>query len=161
MEDGLERIATKAYGEIEVPENSAIQFVGPILGFEEFQYYYLLEVRDLPGFYWLQSKQDANVAFIVIDPRTFMKDYELVIDKIDMDILEIGAGDEVLDYVIVNIPEDPAKMTMNILGPIVINAAKRLGIQGISNKNDYDTKRPIFHSDGEEAKAEKEAAAGQ
>ena len=156
----MERIATKAYGEIEVPENSAIQFVGPILGFEEYQNYFLIEVRDLPGFFWLQNKEDSNIAFIVIDPRMFKKDYELKIDQVDMDILKIDESDEVLDYVIVNIPEDPAKMTMNTLGPIVINATKRLGLQGISNKNDYGTKEPIFHSEGSEEKAEKKVTVG-
>ncbi|NPV01178.1 MAG: flagellar assembly protein FliW [Brevinematales bacterium] len=140
----MEKIVTKAYGEIEVPENSAIDFVGPILGFEDYHNYYLLEIQDLPGFYWLQSKEETNVAFIVINPRMFMSGYELKIDESDMKQLQIAEGDEVLDYVIVNIPEDPAKMTMNLLGPLVINATKRFGIQGISNINDYGTKALVF-----------------
>jgi flagellar assembly factor FliW len=76
----------------------------------------------------------------------FMSGYELKIDESDMKQLQIADGDEVLDYVIVNIPEDPAKMTMNLLGPLVINATKRFGIQGISNINDYGTKALVFQA---------------
>ncbi len=150
----MEKIVTKAYGEIEVPENSAIDFVGPILGFEDYHLFYLLEIQDLPGFFWLQSKEETNVAFIVINPRMFMSDYELKIDESDMQQLQISEGDEVLDYVIVNIPEDPAKMTMNILGPLVINATKRFGIQGISNKNEYGTKYLVFQTKETEGKSD-------
>lgn len=146
----METIKTKAYGEIKVAEDSAISFKREILGFENYRYYYLIEMGDLPNFYWLQSKDESELAFIVVNPRLFKPDYQLQIDEIDKGLLEIEEGNELTDFVIVNIPEDINKMTMNLLGPIVINVDKRIAIQGISLNNDYGTKVRIFNTAGEE-----------
>ncbi len=145
----METIKTKAYGEIKVEEDSAIFFKREILGFENFKYYYLIEMGDLPNFYWLQSKDEPNLAFIVVNPRLFKQDYKLELDDIDKGMLEIEEGNDLIDFVIVNIPEDINKMTMNLLGPIVINVNKRTAIQGISLNNDYGTKVRIFNSESD------------
>ncbi len=145
----MEAVKTKAYGEIKVAEESFIFFKREILGFESYHYYYLIEMGDLPNFYWLQSKEEPSLAFIVVNPRLFNPDYKLDIDDIDRGLLEVEEGDEVIDFAIVNIPEDAHKMTMNLLGPIVINVKKRLAIQGISLSNEYGTKVPIFNLQAE------------
>jgi len=143
----VETIKTKAYGEIQVDPNSMITFKREILGFEGLTRYYLIEMGDLPNFYWLQSAEEPDLAFVVVNPRLFQEDYKLVLDEIDWGLLEIAQGDEILDFAIVNIPEDIHKMTMNLLGPIVINATKRIAIQGISMNNSYGTKVPLFTQD--------------
>ena len=148
----METIKTKAYGEIKVEENSAIFFKREILGFESFRYYYLIEMGDLPNFYWLQSKEEPQLAFIVVDPRLFKPDYELNIDEADVALLEMEKDDAVIDFVIVNIPEDVSKMTINLLGPIVINVNKRIAVQGISLNNDYGTKGSILSKPSEPEK---------
>ncbi len=145
----METIKTKAYGEITVAEDSAIYFKREILGFENNRYYYLIEMGDLPNFYWLQSKEEPELAFIVVNPRLFISNYILNIDDIDIGLLELDEGDEMVDFAIVNIPEDINKMTMNLLGPIVINVKKRIAIQGISTNNEYGTKVLIFSAENE------------
>ncbi|MCX7882871.1 MAG: flagellar assembly protein FliW [Brevinematales bacterium] len=140
----METIKTKAYGEIQVDPGSMITFKREILGFEGLTRYYLIEMGDLPNFYWLQSAEEPNLAFVVVNPRLFQEDYKLILDEIDWGLLEIAPQDEVIDFAIVNIPEDIHKMTMNLLGPIVINATKRIAIQGISMHNAYGTKVPLF-----------------
>jgi flagellar assembly factor FliW len=156
MEEIVETIKTKAYGEIKVAEDSAIHFKREILGFENSKYYYLIEMGDLPNFYWLQSKDEPELAFIVTNPRLFKQDYQLEIDDIDKSSLEIDEGNELIDFVIVNIPEDINKMTMNLLGPIVINVNKKIAIQGISLNNDYGTKVRVFTSEETEVPHESE-----
>ena len=152
----METIKTKAYGEIQVAEDSAIHFKREILGFENNRYYYLIEMGDLPNFYWLQSKEESELAFIVVNPRLFKPDYKLEVDDIDKGLLEIEEGNDLIDFVIVNIPEDINKMTMNLLGPIVINVNKRIAIQGISLNNDYGTKVRIFSMEEELAETNEE-----
>lgn len=140
----METIKTKAYGEIQVDPASMITFKREILGFEGFTKYYLIEMGDLPNFYWLQSAEQPELAFVVVNPRLFQEDYKLMLDEIDWGILDVGPNEEVIDLAIVNIPEDIHKMTMNLLGPIVINTNKRIAIQGISMNNSYGTKVPLF-----------------
>lgn len=142
----METIKTKAYGEIRVEEDTVITFKREILGFEDNREYYLIEMGDLPNFYWLQSRANADLAFIVVDPRIFKADYRLQIDESDLSLLETKPGEEprLVDFAIVNIPDDVNKMTMNLLGPIVINSDKRVAIQAISMNDDYGTKVPVF-----------------
>lgn len=144
---------TRAYGEIDVADDSAIVFKKEILGFEGKLLYYLLEMKELPNFYWLQSKEDSNLAFVVLDPRMFKDDYELTIDDIDKSMLELEDGDEIIDFVIANIPDDPSKMSINLLGPIVVNVNKKLAIQAISMRDDYDTKYHVFKDEEQLKKA--------
>jgi flagellar assembly factor FliW len=154
----VETIKTKAYGEIQVEQESAIYFKREILGFENFHYYYLIEMGDLPNFFWLQSKEEPELAFIVVNPRLFKANYELKLDDVDMGLLELAPGDEVADFAIVNIPEDVNLMTMNLLGPIAINVKKRIAIQGISLNNDYGTKVMVFSTEMEAYQNVKEEA---
>ncbi len=137
-------IKTKAYGEIELSEDSLIHFKKGILGFEDYHDYYLLEMKDLPHFYWLQSGEEKNLAFVVVNPRLFIQDYDLNIDEADKSALELTEESEILDFAIVNIPDDPSKMTLNLLGPLVVNVSNRIGLQAISMSDQYGTKHPVF-----------------
>ncbi len=153
----MEKIKTRAYGEIEVPDNSAIHFKRGIMGFEDHEDYYLLEMKDLENFYWLQSKDDSELAFIVIDPRVFVHDYKLDIDENDWEMLELTNAADAIDLVIANVPEDPAQMSLNLLGPVVINAQKKIALQGISNNSEYGTRHMVFQNQEEEEKVAQKA----
>ena len=76
------------------------------------------------------------------------------VDQSDLEIIEVKPGDEskLVDFAIVNIPEDVNKMTMNLLGPIIINSEKRVAVQAISLNDDYGTKVPVFNYTSEKVK---------
>lgn len=143
------KIQTKYYGEIEVPEDNEIHFIRQIFGFEEYSDFYLLEMKDLDNFFWLQSKDEGSLAFVVVNPRIFKPDYVLDIDQSDKNLLQADADEDLADLVIVNIPENPSNMTLNLLGPVVINTKKRIAVQAISNRNDYETKYRVFPEEQE------------
>lgn len=140
----MPKILTKAYGEIEVSSDTKIHFVQPIFGFENYRDFYLLEMKEIEGFYWLQSADEQSLAFVVLNPRLFLHDYVLDIDEADYNLLEVEGEDQVDDLSIANIPEDPAMTTINLLGPLVFNSTKCLAIQAVSNVKEYGTKYAIF-----------------
>ena len=125
------RVETKAYGPLELDERQKIFFPYGILGFEHLKYFALLDARQHP-FYWLQSMESVDVAFVLINPRVFRPDYELEVDADELE--EIGITDlkNALDFVIVTIPEEPSEMTANLQGPLIINKQTRVGRQCIS-----------------------------
>jgi len=124
------RVETKAYGPLELDERQKIFFPYGILGFEHLKYFALLDARQHP-FYWLQSMESVDVAFVLINPRVFRPDYELEVDADELE--EIGITDlkNALDFVIVTIPEEPSEMTANLQGPLIINKQTRVGRQCI------------------------------
>jgi flagellar assembly factor FliW len=137
------RVDTKAYGAIEVDERQKILFPYGILGFESLKEYVLLDAAQ-PPFYWLQSLEVLEIAFVLINPRIFNPDYRLEVSPEELAEIGIHSPEEALDFAIVTIPEDPREMTANLQGPIVINRVSRTGRQSISTNPRRELRHPIL-----------------
>ncbi|MDR2149719.1 MAG: flagellar assembly protein FliW [Spirochaetaceae bacterium] len=137
------KIKTKASGIIEVDEKKKITFREGLFGFESLQDYALFNA-DEPPFYWLQSLDNAQIAFIVINPFLFRSDYEVCItDEIVAD-LGLSSPDQVLVLTIVTIPADEKTITINLQGPLIINSSTRLGKQMVLQDPRWKTKHDII-----------------
>lgn len=148
------RIETTRFGEIEVPETDFILLPEGILGFPDSTRYVLLE-HDSEGtpFKWLQSLDDANLAFIVMDPRLLVERYEI---EEDTDVAaKLGSGNTAENtalMAIVNVPPDrPIEMTANVRAPIVVDAEKRTGWQIVLSNDSYPVRHRIFADPQEES----------
>ncbi len=137
------KVNTKAFGPLDVDERQKIFFPYGILGFEPLREYVLLDAAQ-PPFYWLQSMDRVEVAFPLIDPRVFRPDYSLRVDSAELAEIGISSPEEALDFAIVTIPDDPAEMTANLQGPIVINKTTRVGRQSISVDPRWKVRHPII-----------------
>ena len=146
------KVATKAYGLIDVNETQKIVFPQGLLGFETFRDYVLLDAERQP-FYWLQSLDVEQIAFVLINPFLFRPDYEMNIDN--EELLPIGITDpgKALIFSIVTILSDGSPMTANLQGPLVINRDNKHGIQAVLTDSRWKTKHDIL--------AELSAARGQ
>ena len=137
-------IATKAFGSIDVDESQKICFPQGLYGFETLKNYILLDAEQEP-FFWLQSMDMEQVAFILINPFVFRPDYEMDIDN--EDLLPIGIKDpgKALIFSIVTIPaEGEGPVTANLQGPIVINRDNKEGIQAVLTDSRWKTKHDII-----------------
>ena len=137
------RIQSKAYGSIEVTDRQLITFPVGVFGFEHLHRYALLDGVQT-GFYWLQSLEDPDTAFIMLNPYELRTDY--VLDVPDDDLSSIGYDheDDILVFAIVTIPEDETKISANLQGPIIINRRAQLGRQSISLDQRWRTKHYVL-----------------
>lgn len=138
----METIQTKAYGALSVDERQLIEFPTGLYGFERLTKYALLDAHQKP-FYWLQSTEDVQVAFVLINPYVFRPDFVLEIPDEDYEDIGSPAEDDVLVFAIVTIPTDGSEITANLQGPLVINRKQRLGRQSISLDPRWQTKHAI------------------
>ena len=138
------KLETKPFGEIEIDERQRINFPQGILGFENIKEYALLNAKQWP-FYWLQSVDVPDLAFILIDPKIIRPDYTADVDGGYSDIFSDKADKEnMLIFAIVTIPEDQKKMSANLQGPVIINREERLGKQFISTNPEWKTRHYIL-----------------
>jgi flagellar assembly factor FliW len=148
-------IQSKAYGSVEIDERQRILFPFGILGFENLKVYALLDAAQQP-FYWLQSLDVREIAFVLISPAIFRPDYEVKV--FDDELSEIGLesveDENALIFAIVTIPENQSKMTANLQGPIIINKETKQGRQLINSDPRWKTKHLIL----EELSAERTRA---
>jgi flagellar assembly factor FliW len=133
---------TKAYGPIDVDEQQKITFPQGLFGFETIRDYVLLDAERQP-FYWLQSVDVGQVAFVIINPFLFRPDYELDIDDDLLKDIGITRAETALIFSIVTIPGD-GPMTANLQGPLIINRDTRIGKQGILTDHRWKTKHDIL-----------------
>jgi flagellar assembly factor FliW len=137
------RVMTKPYGSIDVDERQQIHFLYGLFGFENFKDYVLLDAKQQP-FYWLQSMEVAEIAFVLINPKIFRPDYDLEIDDEELTELGITSKDDILCFTIVSIPDNPSKMTANLQGPIIINKKSREARQSIHLNSKWKTRHVIL-----------------
>ncbi|TCW42208.1 flagellar assembly factor FliW [Thermohydrogenium kirishiense] len=137
-------IETKNFGLVSYNEEDVLHFDDGIPGFEGLKSFILLSVDEYTPFKWLQSLDDTDIAFVIIDPKVVVKDYEVRIDEETVKLLEIKDINHVLVYAIVVIPDEIEKMTANLKAPIIINAENNKGMQILLDNDEYMIKHPIL-----------------
>ncbi len=141
-----EKVIETAQGKFTVKEEDRVVFPEGIYAFEEMKNFYILKMDDDNVFQLLQSEEKSDVAFIIINPYFFKKDYLLNVREEDLKEIGIESKEEaekILSvFAIVTITD--SSMTANLLGPIIVNAEKRTGKQALALNADYSTKHDIL-----------------
>ena len=137
------KITTDKFGEIEYEESAVISFTDGILGFPDSKRYILLNADEDSPFKWLQSVDEAETAFLLIDPTIFRPDYEAKLDANTTADLSITSKDDYVVFVIVVVNADPTMSTANLLGPIILNIKNQSASQIVLNNLEYSTRHPL------------------
>jgi flagellar assembly factor FliW len=137
------KVNTKAFGLIEVDEKQRVFFPQGLLGFDDYSEYVLMDAEHQP-FYWLQSVDEQEIAFVLINPFLFRPDYEVNITNEELAEIGINSPDSAWIFAIVTIPQDGSPMTANLQGPLVINRENMTGIQAVLSDARWRTRHDII-----------------
>jgi len=148
------KVDSKAYGPIEVDENQKVIMPKGLFGFENYREFVIFDAEHQP-FLWLQSIEEKEIAFILINPFLFRKDYEINTTKDEEKEIGLTSPENALIFVIVTIPQDGGPMTANLQGPVVINKDNMTGTQAILSDQKWRTKHDIIAELANSAKAGK------
>jgi len=139
------QMETKNFGTLEIEEENIIQFPEGIPGFEaQTRYVFIQNPEESVPFHWLQSADDGELAFVVINPFLCRIDYEFELPQSVVDKLEIESPEDLKLYSIVKVPEKIEDMTINLLAPIVINEKNNKAQQVVLNENQYHTRHRVM-----------------
>lgn len=135
------QVRTTRFGVIEIPEDRVITFPKGLLGFAAQKRYCLLEPGDDACFFWLQSVDEPNLAFVITDPTFFVPEYAVPIRPEQMAELGLSRVEDAQVFVIVNkVDQD---LTGNLQGPLVINTVNRGGEQIVLVEKRWTTRHPL------------------
>ncbi|MBF0187064.1 MAG: flagellar assembly protein FliW [Magnetococcales bacterium] len=118
------------FGVLEFDQEEIITLNEGLLGFPLSRRFLLFPYGDDSAFFWLQSVDEPEISFIVINPFDFFADLEFTIQ--DEDALAIGLqnDEDVEVFTLVTIPEGrPEEMRTNLAGPVMVNVLNRQGRQ--------------------------------
>ncbi len=104
----------------------------------------LVAVAEESPFFFLQSLQDENTGFILVNPFAFFLDYEFDLPEEDARALGIKAPEEAAVFCIVNASRGLARATVNLLAPVVVNAATGTARQVVLVDERYSIRQPLF-----------------
>lgn len=135
-------VKTKANGIVNVDEKQLVTFPEGLLGFEKYTKFALIDSEYEP-FIWLQSMEESNLAFLMIDPFLICSDYEADIDDSALRNIGVDSAEDIIIMTLVTIPKDGSAITANFLGPVVINKKNRKCLQVILNDTRWTTKFDI------------------
>ena len=125
-------------------KDDVITFASGIPGFEESKKFVIVSVPEYTPFEWLVCVDGPRLRFAMINPMLFAPEYSPAMVKDQFEDLEISTPEDLLLYVIVTIRENPLESTANLVGPLIINRARRLGKQIIIDDDRYSTQEPLI-----------------
>src|SRR4051812_23015741 len=164
---GSMEIDSTRFGRLVIDDDRVMTFPNGLLGFPDHARYALIQTSAENYFFWLQSVDDPNLAFVVTDPTVFFRDYSVPLRDETRADLRLNAGDDadgeggeaaaggetsasdprVQVFVICNKVGD--WLTGNLLGPIIVNADNRLAQQIVLTEKKWTTRQPLLRLAGE------------
>ena len=139
------KLNTKYFGEIDYDSGLVVNFDEGLPGFPDHKkYIILLENAKEDTFCWLQSIEDGQLAFALINIYNVKPDYNPLVNSEEVASLGNLGDNNLLIYNVVVIPDDIRQMRANLRAPIVINPTTRKGKQVILDNEDYQLKYKIF-----------------
>ena len=136
------------FGSFEVRSESLITFPSGVLGFPEQHRYVMLDHDTEAPIKWLQSVEEPELAFVILDPITFHSDYHVEVPADALVEIKAQVGEELAFAVILTIPsDDPGRITANLRGPLLISHKTKLGKQLVLSE-EFPTRHPLFPVSG-------------
>ncbi|KAA8997984.1 flagellar assembly protein FliW [Paenibacillus spiritus] len=140
------KVETTAWGTLEIEEEQLLSLPKSLPGFDDITNFALLPAEQEP-FYYLQSLDNADLCFLLQNPFYFFPDYQFNLPDDEAEELEITDQTGVEVYCITTVRSSIKESTANLLAPLVVNPAKRVGKQVVLHQSGYQTRQPIWISE--------------
>lgn len=135
-------IKTKSLGTVTIDEKQIIELKNGFFGFGQYHRFALVDATQKP-FIWVQSLDEADLAFLALDPFLFRPDYEIDIDDATIAPLGIETPSDVLVFALVTIPQNGGPITANLQGPLIVNRKNNQAMQAVLSDSRWQTKHDI------------------
>jgi len=139
-------LITKRFGteeRIEIAEEQIYAFEPGLGGFEELRRYALILDDDSPV-EWLQSLEDPDVCFAVMEPFIFLEDYAFELPDSDAEDLGLTRPEDALVRCVLTIREEADEITANLVAPLVLNRGTHLARQIVNEGSKYAMRFQVF-----------------
>ncbi|MCH8274227.1 MAG: flagellar assembly protein FliW [Armatimonadetes bacterium] len=138
-------IQSKRFGAVEFTDDDAFIIEGGLVGIPDLRKFLVISHKPDSPFRWIQSVEDPEFAFLVMDPVLFRPDYAPELPDDVAEQLQLTDETPRIVYAIVSIPPGrPEEMTANLAGPIMLNAEKRIARQVVLEDDRWTTRHRIL-----------------
>lgn len=139
------QVESSRFGTFEVDEDRVLHLDTGLLGIPDSTGYVLVETEDRT-YFWLQSIDEPDVAFLATTPWDFFPDYELVVGDDELDALALRRPEDAEVFLLLTVHRDGDQVrdiTANLLGPVVVNTTTRRARQLVLDRSSYSTQASL------------------
>lgn len=140
------KVESTRFGTQEIEEGKIIFMPQGMLGFPD-QRFILLTPPKLGPFCWFQSVDSPDLAFVVVDAKECVPDNTFALTAEEYRILEFADRSEVIYLLVVTMAPNPRDITVNLQGPIALNAERMIAKQIVIEGAGFTTRHPFFAPD--------------
>lgn len=140
------KLQTRDFGEVEIDEKEIVTFASPIYGFETYRKFAFLYHESVSEhFIWLQSVEESNLCFILVQPHLITEHYEPDLPEEAPQLLGDGPY---MCWLMASIRNPFESSTVNLKSPIVVDTERHLAAQFVLQK-DLPIRYPLFRKEEE------------
>lgn len=138
---------TRIFGEIEIADDKIITLEKGMIGFPDLNRFALIfdeeKQKKHNSIMWLQSMDDTDIAFPVMEPLAVREDYKPNVNEAM--IAPLGQLNEENTYILVTVtvPKKVEDFSVNLKAPIIVNMDNHKGVQLIV-EDDYPVKYKVY-----------------
>lgn len=144
------QINTALFGPQEIHDDDVITFPQGIPGFENNTQFKVFHEEGKPTVHWLQSLDDPELSFSVMEPQLLKLGYEFILDDAQCQLIDLQEGDDFAVVVMLfkqngalaqsgeQVPAYKA-IRANLAAPMVINVRSRKALQAVLPKTEHVT----------------------
>lgn len=137
-------VKTGRFGQLTVGSEEIIRVPHGVLGFPECTEFCLVDPGDETLILWLQSLQNPEIAFPLLEPKIFRPEYSARLSAAELRELKLENINQSAVFSILTIPADVTQMTANLKAPLVINLKEQIARQVVLQENEYTIKHLMF-----------------
>ncbi len=139
------RVKTSRFGDLEVEKSDLMHFKDGILGFESLKKFFIVDPGDQTLILWLQSSDDPNIAFPVLEPKIFLPGHSIKLLPAELQTLGLQGPGEANVYTILTIPSNNIKeMSANMKAPVIVNTKTKEARQIVLQDNKLEVRYPMY-----------------
>jgi len=125
-------------------QDNLFYFANGLPGFPQTKKFSLTSLEADSPFFLLESIEDQEISFIVVNPFFFYPDYEFEINDPLKSNLKITKEEDLLILNIVTLKKSLQESTVNLLAPLIFNLKERIGEQIILDERSYQIRTPLL-----------------
>ncbi len=128
---------------LEISQEQIFAFEPGLGGFPGLRRYALIAEPD-SAVEWLQSLEDPNISFALIEPFLFQPEYAFELPDRDAEALGMRDPGDALVRCVLTLDEDPEQITANLMAPLLLCRRTHLARQVVLQDGDQPLRARLF-----------------
>lgn len=137
-------ISTARFGELPYNPQHLLTLSGGLIGLPEAERFIVIAPHGPEGpLYWLQSVDRGDLAVVVADVARVVPAYKPEVPPAELSDLSLSSLAEAMVLGVCVLSDTPAKSTINLLAPLIVNPVTRQGRQVLLEDGKWSARHPL------------------